>query len=278
VGILEFKRLGRTDVMISAIGMGTWGIGGFSAPDYKYDEMAIRALRRGIELGITLIDTAEMYGGGHSEEVVGMAIKGLREKVFIATKVWYTNLRYDDVLRSAEKSLKRLQIDTIDLYQVHWPNPHIPLSETMRAMERLVLDGKVRFIGVSNFSVKLMEEARAALSKIDIVSNQVEYSLLSREVEDDILPYCEKENITLIAYSPLGRGNILNDPRSKILREVAKKYNKTLVQVALNWLIAKKPVVAIPKAINLSHVEENVNAAGWRLSDEDLELLSRVFI
>jgi diketogulonate reductase-like aldo/keto reductase len=278
VGILEFKRLGRTDVMISVIGMGTWGIGGFSAPDYKYDEMAVRALRRGIELGITLIDTAEMYGGGHSEEVVGMAIKGLREKVFIATKVWYTNLRYDDVLRSAEKSLKRLQIDTIDLYQVHWPNPHIPLSETMRAMERLVLDGKVRFIGVSNFSVKLMEEARAALSKIDIVSNQVEYSLLSREVEDDILPYCEKENITLIAYSPLGRGNILNDPRSKILREVAKKYNKTLVQVALNWLIAKKPVVAIPKAINLSHVEENVNAAGWRLSDEDLELLSRVFI
>lgn len=275
---MEFKRLGRTDVMVSAIGMGTWGIGGFSAPDYKYDEMAIRALRRGIELGITLIDTAEMYGGGHSEEVVGMAIKGLREKVFIATKVWYTNLRYDDVLRSAEKSLKRLQIDTIDLYQVHWPNPHIPLSETMRAMERLVLDGKVRFIGVSNFSVKLMEEARAALSKIDIVSNQVEYSLLSREVEDDILPYCEKENITLIAYSPLGRGNILNDPRSKILREVAKKYNKTLVQVALNWLIAKKPVVAIPKAINLSHVEENVNAAGWRLSDEDLELLSRVFI
>jgi len=254
------------------------GIGGFSAPDYKYDEMAIRALRRGIELGITLIDTAEMYGGGHSEEVVGMAIKGLREKVFIATKVWYTNLRYDDVLRSAEKSLRRLQIDTIDLYQVHWPNPHIPLSETMRAMERLVLDGKVRFIGVSNFSVKLMEEARAALSKIDIVSNQVEYSLLSREVEDDILPYCEKENITLIAYSPLGRGNILNDPRSRILREVAKKYNKTLVQVALNWLIAKKPVVAIPKAINLSHVEENVNAAGWRLSDEDLELLSRVFI
>lgn len=278
MGILEFKRLGRTDVMISVIGMGTWGIGGFSAPDYKYDEMAVRALRRGIELGITLIDTAEMYGGGHSEEVVGMAIKGLREKVFIATKVWYTNLRYDDVLRSAEKSLKRLQIDTIDLYQVHWPNPHIPLSETMRAMERLVLDGKVRFIGVSNFSVKLMEEARAALSKIDIVSNQVEYSLLSREVEDDILPYCEKENITLIAYSPLGRGNILNDPRSKILREVAKKYNKTLVQVALNWLIAKKPVVAIPKAINLSHVEENVNAAGWRLSDEDLELLSRVFI
>lgn len=275
---MEFKRLGRTDVMVSAIGMGTWGIGGFSAPDYKYDEMAIRALRRGIELGITLIDTAEMYGGGHSEEVVGMAIKGLREKVFIATKVWYTNLRYDDVLRSAEKSLRRLQIDTIDLYQVHWPNPHIPLSETMRAMERLVLDGKVRFIGVSNFSVKLMEEARAALSKIDIVSNQVEYSLLSREVEDDILPYCEKENITLIAYSPLGRGNILNDPRSKILREVAKKYNKTLVQVALNWLIAKKPVVAIPKAINLSHVEENVNAAGWRLSDEDLELLSRVFI
>ena len=275
---MEFKRLGRTDVMIFVIGMGTWGIGGFSAPDYKYDEMAVRALRRGIELGITLIDTAEMYGGGHSEEVVGMAIKGLREKVFIATKVWYTNLRYDDVLRSAEKSLRRLQIDTIDLYQVHWPNPHIPLSETMRAMERLVLDGKVRFIGVSNFSVKLMEEARAALSKIDIVSNQVEYSLLSREVEDDILPYCEKENITLIAYSPLGRGNILNDPRSKILREVAKKYNKTLVQVALNWLIAKKPVVAIPKAINLSHVEENVNAAGWRLSDEDLELLSRVFI
>lgn len=264
-------------MMISSIGMGTWGIGGFSAPDYRYDEVAIKALRYGIELGITLIDTAEMYGAGHSEEVVGMAIKGLREKVFIATKVWYTNLKYDDVLRSAEKSLKRLQIDAIDLYQVHWPNPHIPLSETMKAMEKLVLDGKVRFIGVSNFSVKLMEEARAALSKIDIVSNQVEYSLLSREVENDILPYCERESITLIAYSPLGRGNILNDPRSKILREIAKKYNKTPAQVALNWLISKNPVVAIPKAINLSHIKENANATGWRLSNEDLELLSRTF-
>lgn len=263
--------------MISSIGMGTWGIGGFSTPDYRYDEAAIKALRYGIELGITLIDTAEMYGAGHSEEVVGMAIKGLREKVFIATKVWYTNLRYDDVLRSAEKSLKRLQIDVIDLYQVHWPNPHIPLSETMKAMEKLVLDGKARFIGVSNFSVKLMEEARAALSKIDIVSNQVEYSLLSREVENDILPYCEREGITLIAYSPLGRGNIFNDPRSKILREIAKKYNKTPAQVALNWLISKNPVVAIPKAINLSHIKENANATGWRLSNEDLELLSRTF-
>jgi len=264
--------------MIPSIGMGTWGIGGFSTPDYRYDEIAIKALRYGIELGITLIDTAEMYGAGHSEEVVGIAIKGLREKVFIATKVWYTNLRYDDVLRSAEKSLKRLQIDVIDLYQVHWPNPHIPLNETMKAMEKLVLDGKVRFIGVSNFSVRLMEEARAALSKIDIVSNQVEYSLLSREVENDILPYCEKENITLIAYSPLGRGNIFSDPRSKILREIAKKYNKTPAQVALNWLISKNPVVAIPKAINLSHIKENADAVGWRLSNEDLELLSRTFI
>ena len=188
--------------------MGTWRLGGSFVPDYSGDQMAIESLRAGIGLGLTMIDTAEGYAAGHSEELVGEAVKGMRESVFIATKVSRAHLSYDGVLRAAEASLKRLNTSYIDLYQVHWPNPSIPIKETMSAMERLVDEGKIRFIGVSNFSVELLAEAQEYLTKYRIASNQVEYNILDKHIEKDLLPLAEKESITIIAYSPLAVGAV----------------------------------------------------------------------
>lgn len=269
----DLKELNRTGCKVPAIGLGTWKIGGSMTPDHSQDDLAIKALRHGISLGMWLIDTAEIYGGGHAEELVGEAIKIFnREKIFIVTKVWETNLRYDDVLKAAKRSLKRLKTNYIDLYLIHWPNPRIPLSETMKAMEKLVSDGLVRYIGVSNFSVKLMEEARSYLSKEDIVVNQVKYNVYDRSVERDILPYCQKEGITLMAYTPLAKGSVSTD---KTLIEIGRKYGKTAAQVALNWLISKDMVIAIPKAIRIEHIEENAGAMGWRLSEEDIRYIEQ---
>jgi len=272
---MDLKELGRTGVKVPAIGMGTWGIGGYSSRDTGGDNEAIRALRRGIELGMYLIDTAEMYGAGHAEEVVGEAIKPFsREQVFIISKVLPENLHYVEVIRAVERSLKRLQTDWIDLYLIHAPNPRIPLAETIQAMEKLVERSLVRFIGVSNFDVGQMEEARSYLSKDDIVVNQVEYSLLERSVERDVLPYCSQQQMTVMAYTPLANGRL---SRSEFLREIGKKYKKTAAQVALNWLIAKEKVIAIPKAVNIDHLEENAGAMGRRLSQDDIEYVSSYF-
>lgn len=276
---MEFKTLGRSKVKISTIGMGTWGIGGFESRDESGDEHGITALRRGLVLDMNMIDTAEMYGQGHSEEVVADAISDRRERAFIATKVSPNHLSYDDVITSAEVSLRRLRITCMDLYQVHWPSTSIPIKETMRAMERLVKNGKVRFIGVSNFSVSQIIEAQQALSGEEVVSNQVRYNILDRTIEKDLLPYCQRERITIIAYSPLARKRILetSEEQTETLRRICAKYEKTIPQLALNWLISKPGVVAIPKAVTVEHVEENAQAAGWKLSDDDSVSLENVF-
>lgn len=277
---MEFKKLGNSKVEIPVLGLGTWGIGGFSSRHLGGDENAVRALRLGIELGMSFIDTAEIYANGHSEEVVAQAVSEARERIFVATKVSPENLSHERVLHSCESSLKRLKTNYVDLYQVHWPNPRIPITETMKAMEQLVAEGKVRNIGVSNFSVQQTREAQGALSKIDLASNQVEYNLVQRSIEENLLPYCTKEHITIIAYSPVARGNIPSGGRGeqwRTLDDIARKYAKTRAQVALNWLIAKQPVVAIPKAANLEHVRENAGAVGWNLSTEDHDALSAAF-
>jgi diketogulonate reductase-like aldo/keto reductase len=276
--------LGRTGEKIAAIGLGTWGIGGGMMPNYSADKQAIEAIRHAVKLGMNHIDTAEIYGGGHAEELVGEAIKEFaRDDIFIASKVWHTNLRYDDVLRACERSLKRLQTSYIDLYYIHWPNPSIPLSETMRALERLYDEGKIRYIGVSNFSASLVEEARSCLSHADIVADQVEYSLYERSIERDLMPYCLREGITIVAYSPLGQGKLareLHDGRSRrarILMEIAKRYSKTPIQVALNWVIWHEHVITIPKSIRREHLEENAEAAGWKLDEKDYKLLAEAW-
>ncbi len=275
---VRYRLLGKTNIKIPILGLGTWGIGGgYWHPDYSRDEYWIQLIKRAIELNLKLIDTAEMYGAGHAEELVGEAVKDFnRDEVIIVTKVWPTHLRYDDVIRAAKGSVMRLGT-YIDIYLIHAPNPAVPLKETMKAMERLIDMGLCRFIGVSNFDVELLEEARTYLSKYDIVVDQVEYSLLNRGVERNLLPYCQKENIILMAYSPLARGQIVRDHRFKILQEIGKKYGKTGIQVALNWLICKDNVVAIPKTTRFDHLEEIAGALGWRLSTSDVELIGRVF-
>ena len=266
---MEYKQLGATGVKVPEIGFGTWQYRGGGEP-----------LRKAIELGAFLIDTAEMYG---TEEAVGEAIKGLRQKVFIATKVSGNHLRYDEVLRAAENSLKRLRTDSIDLYQVHWPDPGVPVAETMGAMEKLVDSGKVRFIGVSNFYLENLKEAEACLTKHKIVSNQVKYSLVDRGIEADMLSYCQKSRITVIAYSPLARGMLGSKPLLRnrrslgVLERIASETGKSMAQVALNWCVAKPSVIAIPKSDKMERVIEDCGASGWRLFQEQMAALEGAF-
>jgi diketogulonate reductase-like aldo/keto reductase len=259
--------------------MGTWRMGGGMGPDSSRDQSEVDALKLGLNLGMTLIDTAEMYGSGHSEEIVSRALRSWKKPVFVASKVSPSHFAHDDVLRSARKSLDRLAVKQMDLYQLHWPNPQIPIAETMRAMEKLVKDGLVRHIGVSNFSVEQMKGAQAALSNAQIASNQVEYSLLDRAVEQDILPYCVENDVTLIAYSPLAQGRIANGRGAgfKVLDEIGAKLGKTRSQVALNWLLGNDSVIVIPKASDKTHVRENSQAAGWKLSSENWQRLDAAF-
>ncbi|MCF3653903.1 MAG: aldo/keto reductase [Aigarchaeota archaeon] len=282
--VMEYRFLGKTGERIAAIGLGTWLIGGGGSPDYSRDREAVEAIRYAIELGMTHIDTAEMYGGGHAEELVGEAIKAFkRDEVFIASKVWPTNLRYDDLLKACERSLKRLQTSYIDLYYIHWPSDVIPLSESMRAMERLYKDGKIRYIGLSNFSPTQIEEARSYLSTTDVVAIQAEYSLYNRKIEADLIPYCFRNGMTAVAYSPLARGALLADlkkpteRRIQLLMELAEKYSKTPVQIALNWVIWHDQVIAIPKALQRQHLEENAGAAGWKLAKEDYDMICKAW-
>ena len=258
--------------------MGTWLFVG-NSPDARLDQDAMESIRTGIDLGMTLIDTAESYSYGHAEEVIGAAIKGIREKVFIATKVSPENFAYKDVLKAAHQSLRRLKTEYIDLYQLHRPNPYVPIEETMRAMESLVTQGAVRYIGVSNFSAGLTRKAQRALSENDIVANQVSYSLLDREIEDNLLSAARQDKVTIIAYSPLAHARLLDyrRPGKEVLEALSTKYHKTAAQIALNWLIAKDNIVAIPKAFQVHHVRENAAAAGWRMTPEDQASLDEAF-
>lgn len=274
---MNYKTLGKTDTRISVIGQGCMGIGGYLTRDSKFDKRQAELLRFGIELGMTFIDTAEVYGAGHSEEVVGKAVKRIRDGVFIATKVSPEHLNYSDVIQSAEKSLRRLNTDHIDLYQVHWPNPAIDLQETMRAMEELVQQGKIRYIGLSNLCLNGLEKAQMALTQNMIVSIQAEYNLFDRSVEHDILPFCDTEGVTLIAYSPLEQGRIVSSSEKiETLEAIAAKYDRTMAQVTLNWLTAHDSVIAIPKASNLRHLKENAFSVDFGLSQEDFDKIGDV--
>ena len=253
---MELKELGNTGVMLPEIGLGTAGYTGGDEP-----------LRRGISLGAFHVDTAEIY---ETEDAVGEAISGIRDQVFLTTKVHPSHFRRDQVMEAAEGSLRRLRTDRIDLYLLHWANTEVPIEETMGAMDRLVEGGKVRFVGVSNFSVAELQEAQA-VTKNRIVTNQVKYSLTAREAEEDLLPYCQLNGITVTAYSPLS--TLLGKAGSRlagVLKRVAKASGKTEAQVALNWCTAKDGVIAIPRSSSLERTVQNCGASGWRLSEEQL--------
>ncbi|MDA4131540.1 MAG: aldo/keto reductase [Thaumarchaeota archaeon] len=268
---MEKRELGRTREKIPVIGMGTWEIG-----DVQNEGRAleIQALHRGIELGMTMIDTAEMYGYGNAEKLVGQAIKGMRDQVFIVTKASPQHFGYEDLLSSCEGSIRRLGVEHIDLYLLHWPSRQVPIGETMKAMEELVSRGKIRYIGVSNFSITQTLAAREALPRSEIACNEVRYSLTHRTIESELLPFCEKEKLTVMAYSPLDTGKILT---SKVPRSLLDKYGMTPAQLMLNWVTYREAVVAIPKAAKFEHVEENAAAVSSRISADDYQVLSRTF-
>ncbi|MCX8187135.1 MAG: aldo/keto reductase [Nitrososphaeria archaeon] len=271
---MEFRRIGKTDFFLPVLGFGTWEIGGRDYPDYSNDGQAIEVIRYAIRRGIKFIDTAEMYGAGHAEEIVGEAISTFpREEVFIATKVWPYNLRYKDIFDAIGHSLERLKVDYVDLYQIHFPNPFIPIREAMRALENLVDEGKIRFIGVSNFNVRELEEAMSCLSKYDIVSNQVLYNPMDRLIEEEILPFCKKNDITVIAYRPLGKGLLLQDPYRKVLLEIGAKYGKTPAQVLINWVIRHEGVITLARTMKKEHLDELLGGIGWKMNPEDYEKL-----
>ena len=269
---MDYKELTK-GVLIPALGLGTWKMGGQDSPDTTHDKEDISAIRLAIDLGMTHIDTAERYGAGHSEELVGEAIKSYkRSDLFITTKVWHNHLKHDDLIAAMKASLKRLQTDYVDLYLVHWPNPEVPLKETMNAMEYCAKQGYTRFIGVSNFPTTMIQEAQTYLKDQKIVADQVEYNLIKQDAKKELLPYCRENDITLIAYRPILRG-VLTQPGNLVLDQMAQKYGKTQGQIALNWLIVQDKVVTIPKTSNPKHMTENLGAVGWKLAEEDVERL-----
>ena len=264
---MRTRPLGSGSEEVPVIGLGTSRYHGGTAP-----------LRRGIELA-AWIDTAESYG---SEGIVGEAVAGQRQKVFIATKVSPSHMGYHALLRAADASLRRLETDYIDLYQVHFPSSRVPIAETMGAMEALVDQGKVRFIGVSNFSTAQLVEARAVMARHPVVSNQVRYSLTRRDVESDLLPYCQDNDVTLIAHTPLDRGGLTarslfnRRPSVDALEQVASEVSASWAQVSLAWCLSRPNVVVIPKSDKVERVEQNCAAADLTLTMDQIEQLNRI--
>lgn len=280
---MEFENV-TPDTKIPVLGLGTWNIGGGAIRDTSCDREHTQFARTAIEMGVTHFDTAEMYGKGHSEEIVGEVIKDFpREKLFITTKVSPEHLRYDEVIAAARRSLQRLNTQYIDLYLVHIPNPRIPIQETMKAFDFLHRDGLIKFVGVSNFTVEQLQDAQEYTGN-RIVTNQIEYSLLTRnqgneyitDMESSVIPYCQENDIVVTAYRPLALGR-LTRPGFRILDDLAKKYDKTRAQIAINWLISKKKVITIPMTSTIEHLKENLGALGWRLERQDISRLDNQF-
>ena len=271
---METREFGRTGVQVPVIGQGTWNIGDDPASEGR----EVAALRAGLDLGLTHIDTAEMYGAGRSEQLVARAIFGRRDEVFLVSKVLPSNASHDGTIQACERSLRRLGTDHLDLYLLHWPSAQHPFTETMRALESLVVASKTRFIGVSNFTVVELQLAKRCLTTERLVCNQVLYHLGSRGIETEILPFCHREGIALVGYSPFAQG--VFPPRDRRQREVletiAETHGKTTRQVGLRFLTSDEGF-AIPKATRVEHVRENAGGAGWALSPSDLAAINEVF-
>nr|WP_026989606.1 aldo/keto reductase [Fodinicurvata sediminis] len=255
--------------MVPALGQGTWYMG----DGLRSREEEIGALRRGIDLGLTLIDTAEMYGNGASEQLVGEAVAGQRDEVFLVSKVLPSNASKQGTIKACERSLERLGTDRLDLYLLHWRGG-TPLRETIEAFEELVTAGKIRHWGVSNFDVSDMEELMALRDDTAVQTNQVLYNLTRRGIEWDLQPWCRERQIPIMAYSPIEQGRMLDNPG---LQGVAARQDANPAQVAIAWLLRQEDVIAIPKAGTAAHVEENRAALDLQLSEDDLSELDQAF-
>ena len=253
---------------VPAVGQGTWYMG----EDESRHAEEVRALQHGIDLGMTVIDTAEMYADGGAEIVTGDALTDRRDKVFLISKVLPSNASRRETVAACERSLRRLRTDHIDLYLLHWRGRY-PLEETVEAMHRLQKDGKIRMWGVSNFDVDDMEELYQ-LGSTDCAANEILYNLSRRGVEYDLLPMAGKASMPIIAYSPIEQGRILNNPT---LADIARHHGKTPAQIALAWVLSHNGVMPIPKASNIKHVEQNAESLRIELTQDDMVLLDRAF-
>jgi aryl-alcohol dehydrogenase-like predicted oxidoreductase len=325
--VMKYRKLGNTDIEVPVVIFGAWAIGGWYWGGAD-DKVSTAAIEKALDVGMNCFDTAPGYGNGHSEKVLGRALKGKRNEAIIATKCglrWddseghfffeatdssgnvrriYRNLSRDSIRYECEQSLKRLQTDVIDLYQCHWPDETTPLEETMEALIKLKKDGKIRAIGVSNFTTEMMEEC---LKFDDIASDQPKYNLLRRDIEKDVLPFCRERNIGVISYGPIAQGLLTgkvamdrkfhkDDLREKFqvwfkpanrkrvvdilpnMKPVADKYGVTLAQLAINWVIGEPGITsAIAGARNPEQVAENAKAGDFELSQEDRALLRKEF-
>lgn len=269
---MKFETI--TALTLPKIGFGTWKIGGGMSPNRSIDEKSLNALRTALELGYTHFDTAEMYADGHAEELIGEAFRPLgkrREEIIITSKVMPENLKFDDVLRACDRSLRHLRMDYIDIYLIHWPRAGWKYEETFRALNKLVRDGKVKHLGVSNFNLRLLKQAQE-LSETPIVTNQVPYSLADRSyVDNGVIEYCIQNDILVMAYEPVDKGHLRSN---KMLESIAKAHNATIFQIALAWLVAQPRVLAIPMSFNPQHIKENFDAAEIELTPDEIELLT----
>jgi len=254
---------------VPALGQGTWNMG----EDTRRRPQELAALQRGIDLGMTLIDTAEMYGEGAAEELIGEAIRGRRDRVFIVSKVYPYNAARADAIAACERSLGRLRVDRIDLYLLHWRGS-VPLAETLDVFAELKQRGKIGGFGVSNLDTSDMEEAWDLPHGPEIETDQILYNLTRRSVEHDLLPWLRDHHVPVMAYSPVEQGRLVRNPK---LAAIAKGRGATPAQIALAWLLAQPEVIAIPKSGDRKHVEENRVAADIDLSAEELATLDKAF-
>lgn len=307
---MEYRLLGKSGLSVSAISIGAWAIGGENWGEVN-DQDSIAALQKALELGFTFIDTADIYGKGHSEKVVGRAIEGSRKDVIVATKVanrWneqgevWPDCSYDYIMQAVQDSLKRLKTDYIDVYLIHRHDPNTPISETMRALEKLLQDGVVRAVGVSRYNREQLEEAQKC---IELHVAQYPLNILRRKEITPILPFCREHNIGMMAFAPLSKGLLSgkfsvntsfpeNDLRSQDatfqgegfkkrlgaveqLKPIAKKYGKTLAQLAINWSLCQSGVsTALVGVKKPEQVNENVGGTGWKIEQEDLDKIETI--
>jgi len=273
---MRVVELGKTGEKIPVIGQGTWGIKRRKTKDY-YEQWK-KSLRHGLELGMTHIDTAEAYGLGTSERVVGEVLADFgRDNVFVTSKLLPTHFRYSQMKKAAEKSLKRLNLKYFDMYLIHYPIPFIPTKRNMRLLEGLLAEGKTRYIGVSNFSVDKFQKAQEYLKKAELVNNQLRINVGRQEHIINSLSFYQKHGVTLTAFSPLGHRG-LTDLKGELrenLEKIAKKHNVTIQQIAIAWLVNNNGVITIPKAFQLKHVESNAAAADIILSNKEMKLITK---
>ena len=303
---MEKIKLGKSDLKVSRIGLGTLAFG-HKSKGIQDKEQIYDCLNFALDNGINLIDTAEEYAGGLTEEHIGNVLKdrGDREDTVIVTKVSHINLHYKNVIKSANHSLKKLQTDYIDVYLVHWPFCYYPISETMKAMDQLLEEGKIRYVGLSNFHNALVQEAMDCLENGEIVVNEVEYNLLERNIEKEIIPFLKQKEMSALTYYPLMSGFLTtnydknstfpeNDFRNQYelfrhkenfdrsqelfeaLREIAANHDVSPSEVAINWLLKDKEVIPIPGAKKRSHIESNIHATEWRMTKDEIKRLNTI--